>query len=54
MKINFFFITLLMLFYVKSFAQRFLTPVFTDNQIVRHTNVQYGQNYEYFSNPNGA
>jgi hypothetical protein len=37
-----------------AFAQRFVSEVFTDNQIVVHNNVQYGQNYEFFSNPNGA
>jgi hypothetical protein len=45
---------LLLLVANNAFAQRFLTQVFNDNQIIRHTNVQYGQNYEFFTNSNGA
>jgi len=37
-----------------AFAQRFVSEVFTDNEIVVHNTIQFGQNYEFFSNPNGS
>jgi hypothetical protein len=52
--IHIFTLALMLVFTSKSFAQRFLTEVFTDNQIVRHNNVQFGQNYEFFFNPSGT
>lgn len=37
-----------------SVAQRFLTEIFTDNQIIRHNNIKFGENYDFFTNPNGV
>jgi hypothetical protein len=48
--------TVLLLFTMvnSALAQRFLTPIFSESQIIRHTGVQFGQNYEFFANPNGS